>query len=125
VHARAAQRVPDAGERTDDGRRQDDAAASQAEWTALRDEMYANVGVERDGERLAHAVGRFETVARETGSEELRDAASVAALVAAAALERRESRGSHQRTDFRTTASAQQHRSFVTPGPARGTQRSA
>ncbi len=102
-----------------------DGSASADDWRALRDEMYANVGVERDAERLAHAVARFEAMAAATPSEELRDAASVAALVATAALARCESRGSHQRTDYPATASAQQHRSFVTPVGAAVAQRSA
>jgi L-aspartate oxidase len=102
-----------------------DVSASAADWRSLREEMYANVGVERDERRLAHAVAAFEAVAAGTASEELRDAASVAALVATAALGRRESRGSHQRTDFRATAATQRHRSFVTPAGAVATQRSA
>jgi L-aspartate oxidase len=102
-----------------------DAPAGAAEWRSLREEMYASVGVERDEQRLAHAVAAFEAVAAATQSEELRDAASVAAFVANAALGRRESRGSHQRTDFRATASAQRHRSFVTPAGTVATQRSA
>jgi len=102
-----------------------DAPASPAAWLALRDEMYASVGVERDAPRLEAAVGRFQTLAATTSSEELRDAATVAALVAAAALGRRESRGSHQRTDYPAAAAAERHRSFVTPAYRAVTGRSA
>lgn len=94
-------------------------------WLALRSEMYENVGVERDGLRLARAIGRFDAMAARTDSEELRDAATVASLVATAALERHESRGSHQRTDYPATAAAERHRSFVTPALSAAAPRSA
>ncbi len=79
-------------------------ARSGEEWRALRSEMYANVGVERDAKGLAHALETFRTVAATTQSEELRDAATAAALVAASALRRHESRGSHLRRDYPTSA---------------------
>jgi L-aspartate oxidase len=76
------------------------APAYPAEWKALRREMYANVGVERDETRLTHALETFRAIAESSPSEELRDAATTAALVANAALRRRETRGSHLRVDF-------------------------
>ena len=88
-------------------------AGSSEEWRALRDEMYANVGVERDEERLLHAIETFSKIAAATASEEVRDAATVASLVARSALARRETRGSHVRLDFPATAASERHRSFV------------
>jgi aspartate oxidase len=49
-----------------------------------------------------------------TASAELRDAATVGGLVARAALRRRETRGSHVRTDFPAPADGERHRSFST-----------
>jgi L-aspartate oxidase len=89
--------------------------ASPGEWRALRDEMYANAGVERDEARLRHALAAFAAIGAETESEELRDAATVASLVASSALARKETRGSHVRLDFPATASSERHRSFVEP----------
>jgi L-aspartate oxidase len=90
-------------------------AASPGEWRALRDEMYANVGVERDEARLRHALTAFAEIGQQTQSEELRDAATVASLVANSALARKETRGSHFRLDFPATAPSEGHRSFVEP----------
>ncbi len=87
--------------------------------------MYANVGVERDAAGLTVAVERLQALARTTASAELRDAATVGTLVARAALGRRESRGSHQRTDFPVTAPAQNYRSFSSTVKAPAGARSA
>jgi L-aspartate oxidase len=89
-------------------------AASLEEWNVLRDEMYANVGVERDEARLAHAVERLRTLGEQTRSEDVRDAAMAGALVAHAALGRRETRGSHVRTDYPSSVPRESHRSFST-----------
>ncbi len=89
------------------------APAYPAEWKALRREMYAGVGVERDEARLTHALDTFRAIAETNPSEELRDAATTAALVANAALRRRETRGSHLRVDFPETAGTPGH-SFST-----------
>jgi L-aspartate oxidase len=83
------------------------------EWRALRDEMYANVGVERDEAGLRHAVETFARIAATTPSEEVRDGALVAGLVARSALERHETRGSHVRLDFPAAVAGERHRSFV------------
>jgi L-aspartate oxidase len=90
-------------------------AASSPEWRALRDEMYANVGVERDEVRLRRALDAFAEIGATTRSEELRDGATVASLVSRSALARRETRGSHVRLDFPATAASEGHRSFVEP----------
>jgi L-aspartate oxidase len=88
-------------------------AARDGEWRELRDEMYANVGVERDAARLRHALDTFRRIAARTAGEEVRDAATVAALVAKSALRRRETRGSHVRLDHPGSA-PNERRSFVT-----------
>lgn len=90
-----------------------DGTATPEAWRELRGVMYANVGVERDELRLSEAVVRLTAIANAATSEELRDAATVGSLVARAALERRESRGSHFRLDYLASAAAEQHRSFV------------
>ena len=78
------------------------------EWALLRETMYAGVGVERDATGLQGAVDTLERLGSSTPSDDVRDAALVGSLVARAALARRESRGSHARTDF------------PAPGPAAG-----
>jgi len=88
-------------------------AAPVAAWNELRTEMYRNVGVERDESRLFGAAARFATLAADNPSEEFRDAATVSALIAHAALLRRESRGSHFRVDYPARVDAERHRSFL------------
>jgi L-aspartate oxidase len=90
-------------------------AGTPDEWRALRDEMYASVGVERDEAGLRHALETFAAIGAATQSEEVRDAAAVASLVANSALARHETRGSHVRLDFPATAASERHRSFVEP----------
>jgi L-aspartate oxidase len=90
-------------------------AAPAAGWRALRHEMYANVGVERDAARLSHAVEAFNAIERTSESEELRDAATAAGLIAGSALRRHETRGSHVRLDYPASEAVPGH-SFVTLG---------
>ena len=68
----------------------------------IRDAMYENVGVERNGTGLESVRARLRDLARDpdTASEDVRDAATAGALVAHAALMRRESRGGHFRSDY-------------------------
>ncbi|MBC5800253.1 MAG: L-aspartate oxidase [Candidatus Eremiobacteraeota bacterium] len=89
------------------------APAAAAAWEELRSEMYRNVGVERDESRLFAAAARLAALAADNPSEEFRDAATVAALIAHAALLRRESRGSHIRLDYPGRDDAERHRSFL------------
>jgi L-aspartate oxidase len=89
------------------------AGAVRAEMNALRDEMYANVGVERTAEGLAHALSFARTLLEYTENEDVRDAATAAALVAHSALERCETRGSHTRLDY-PYPMATQYRSSAT-----------
>lgn len=66
----------------------------------LRNLMWTNVGVERNGPDLAAAKDRFDDVLSGAGSTRLRNLALVGRLVSEAALLREESRGGHFRTDF-------------------------
>ncbi|MFY9780361.1 MAG: L-aspartate oxidase [Candidatus Baltobacteraceae bacterium] len=100
------------------------AAAREEEWSLLRAEMYASVGVERDAARLRHALQTFRRLAAKTRSEEVRDAATVAALVATSALRRRETRGSHVRLDHPGSA-PDERCSFVTLAEVERAGRSA
>jgi L-aspartate oxidase len=92
---------------------------SPAEWAALRDVMYAGVGVERDETGLAHAIERLCAIGDATASDDVREAAVVGALVAHAALRRRETRGSHARSDHPEPSQAERHRSYSTLADAR------
>jgi L-aspartate oxidase len=92
--------------------RGDDVAADAANWDDLRATAYACVGVERDERGLARGLARFLDLAERGAGEEFRDAALVAALVAQAALRRRESRGSHRRADYPALASEDGVRSW-------------
>ena len=88
--------------------------ATASAWAELRDVMYAGVGVERDEAGLATAIERLAAIASDATSAGLRDAATVGGLVAHAALRRRETRGSHARSDFPDRSAAERHRSFST-----------
>ena len=87
---------------------------------ALRDLMTANVGVIRDAAGLTHAL---HAIARLDGDSanapQLRNMATAAMLVTAAALRRTESRGGHYRADFPKTDPAQAKRTFITLADAR------
>jgi L-aspartate oxidase len=88
--------------------------APAAQWNELRQAMYFGVGVERNEAGLEAALERLRILGERTVSAELRDAATVGGLVARAALRRRETRGSHVRTDFPGPADDERHRSFST-----------
>jgi L-aspartate oxidase len=68
--------------------------------TELRALMSRHVGVVRDGEGLADAIGAIGRIEREATAPGLRNMAIAALLVATAAWRRRESRGAHFRSDF-------------------------
>jgi L-aspartate oxidase len=74
--------------------------ADRAHTERLRDCMSRNVGVLRTDAGLRCARETFVAMVAEAASEDLRDAATAAALIAHAALERRESRGGHFRLDY-------------------------
>src|SRR5579872_6543442 len=82
-------------------------AAARAD--GVRTIMAQRVGVLRDRDGLAAAVAALASLAFAAGPEA--DPALVGLLVAAAALQREESRGSHARTDFPNHSSADPRRS--------------
>jgi L-aspartate oxidase len=85
----------------------------------LRSIMAQHVGVIRDAEGLAHALESIARIERTTSSRALRNMATAALLVAAAAWQRRESRGGHFRSDYPHTDPAQAQRTFITLAEAR------
>jgi L-aspartate oxidase len=85
----------------------------------LRAMMTSHVGVIRDGDRLAEAVREFAAIERDTGNVALRNMATAALLVAAAAWARRESRGAHYRSDHPAEKPALAHRTMTTLAAAR------
>jgi L-aspartate oxidase len=85
----------------------------------LRTMMTSHVGVIRDGERLAQAVRTFAAIERESSNVALRNMATTALLVAAAAWARRESRGAHYRIDYPAERPELKHRTMTTLKAAR------
>ncbi|HEX3670072.1 MAG TPA: L-aspartate oxidase [Candidatus Cybelea sp.] len=80
----------------------------------VRNVMYSNVGLVRNESLLLEAVARIESLSAEFGNHpELRNLLVVGRLIAEAALARRESRGSHYRTDYPETDEAFAKRSFT------------
>ncbi len=106
-------RLPDALVRTM-GDAPDAAAAAR-----LRATMSAHVGVIRDGDGLAQAVRSFAAIEREATSIVVRNMATSALLVAAAALTRRESRGAHFRSDHPADVPTLARRTMTTLAAAR------
>jgi L-aspartate oxidase len=85
----------------------------------LRQIMSRHVGVIRNGEGLAAALARISGIERDTQSPSLRNMATAALLVAAAAFARRESRGAHERSDYPRPDPALARRTFLTLAKAR------
>ncbi len=81
----------------------------------VRNVMYSNVGLVRSEAGLCEALARLDDLAAEFGETtgELRNLLVVGALIAQAALARRESRGSHYRSDYPQTDAAFAKRSFT------------
>lgn len=94
-------------------------ALDAAEVKRLRAMMSAQVGVIREGDRLAEAVRSFAALEREATSIALRNIATSALLVAAAAWSRRESRGAHFRVDHPADVPALAQRTMTTLTRAR------
>jgi len=95
-----------------DGR--DDKGEVQA-ISDLRNLMYANVGLVRNEFGLREALSRIEDLERSfpRAANELRNLLVVGRLIAEAALARKESRGSHYRSDYPATDDALAKRSFT------------
>jgi L-aspartate oxidase len=94
-------------------RRKSRTTAAQA-LSDVRNVMYSNVGLVRDEAGLRAALARIGELAADFGeSPELRNLLVVGRLIAEAALARRESRGSHFRSDYPQTDEAFAKRSFT------------
>jgi L-aspartate oxidase len=85
----------------------------------LRALMSRHVGVIRDGDELATTLSEIDRIERTARSPGLRNMATAALLIAAAAWQRRESRGAHFRSDYPSADPAQAHRTFLTLADAR------
>jgi L-aspartate oxidase len=94
-------------------------AMSALSETNLRAMMASHVGVIRDGDGLAEAARSFAAIERDTGNVTLRNMATTALLVAAAAWSRCESRGAHYRIDYPAEKPALAHRTMTTLAAAR------
>jgi len=82
--------------------------------------MSADVGVIRDAAGLRRALGGIARLERDAQSlPQLRNMATAALMVTAAALKREESRGGHYRSDFPKTDPKQARRTFLTLADAR------
>jgi L-aspartate oxidase len=81
--------------------------------------MSRYVGVTRDRGGLTTALGAITRIEHEATSPPLRNMATAAILIAAAALARRESRGAHAREDYPQTDPAQARRVSLTLADAR------
>ena len=87
-------------------------AAGRAQVARLRQVMWEKAGLVRTGEGLRDALDEIDALDRELpgGASEARNLATVARLVARAALARPESRGGHFRADHPDTRSAWERR---------------
>jgi L-aspartate oxidase len=85
----------------------------------LRELMTAEVGVIRNGAGLSRALTEIAALEETAKSKELRDMATSALMIAAAAYARTESRGGHYRSDFPKPDLAQAKRSYFTLNEAR------
>lgn len=107
------------------GDSQQDAGAAPV-MQRLRRMMTAELGLVRNAAGMAHAAAEILRLERAGGGHAaLLDGFAVAKLIAAAALKRRESRGSHFRGDFPAPDDAFRHRSFLTLAEAEAVVRDA
>jgi L-aspartate oxidase len=95
------------------------APSSPIQERTLRNLMSREVGVQRDADTLARALAEIAQLEREATSPAMRNLATAALLVAAAAFARRESRGAQFRRDFPTADPAQAKRSMLILAEAR------
>lgn len=95
------------------------AATQPVQDEELRQIMARHVGVIRDAEGLARALTDIARIERTATSRALRNMATTALLITAAAWNRHESRGGHYRSDYPETDPAQAKRTFLTLDDAR------
>jgi len=91
----------------------------RADEQRLRQLMAAEVGVIRSGAGLARALAEIFEMEARAQSKDMRDMATSALLIAAAAWLRAESRGAHFRSDFPQADPRQAKRSYLTLNEAR------
>jgi len=101
---------------TDTDMDHDSASPSVRELRAM---MARHVGVVRNGDGLAVVLDKISRIERNAQSPSLRNMATAALLVAAAAFARRESRGAHERSDYPKADPALARRTFLTLAEAR------
>ncbi|CCE01322.1 L-aspartate oxidase [Bradyrhizobium sp. STM 3809] len=94
-------------------------ASDEASERTLREIMTSQVGVIRDEDALADAVIAIARLERDSLDPALRNMASAALLIAAAAWSRRESRGAHCRVDCPAENPGFAHRTMTTLAAAR------
>lgn len=88
----------------------------------LRHTMTMNVGLERDAEGLTQALATIAQLEKaNAGDADMRNMTATALLIAGAALNRRESRGGHFRSDYPMTNAALAKRTFTTLAKIRKT----
>ena len=101
-------------------------AEGEAAEQRLRLTMAAEVGVIRDERSLRNALAAIGGLEQETkGDRRLANMLTTAKLITAAALERRESRGAHFRSDYPTPDERLARRSFLTLAQAEAIAREA
>ncbi len=110
----SAQAAPEAFWNEQPARRADRADETQA-ISDLRNVMYSNVGLVRSAASLREALARIAELSSVYGNApgELRNLLVVGRLIAQAALDRPESRGSHYRSDYPEPDEAFAKRSFT------------
>jgi L-aspartate oxidase len=93
---------------------------------ALRHTMTTHVGLERHAEGLTTALATITELERANiGDADMRNMTATALMIAGAALNRRESRGGHFRSDYPKTDAAEAKRTFVTLADIRETTAAA
>lgn len=80
----------------------------------MRDAMTAHVGVRRNADGLRHALATIAEIEAEAKTETMLNMTATATLIAAAALQREESRGGHFRDDFPEADPEQAARTKIT-----------
>ncbi len=98
----------------DAGEAPQEAQGQSALMTQFRQTMSRHVGVVRDAGGLGEALRVFAGLEAEARDPQLKNALTVARMIAAAALARQESRGGHQRSDFPHADPALARRNFTT-----------
>ena len=97
-----------------------DAPPAASAIATLRHAMTMNVGLERNADGLAGALSTIAHLEQATaGDPDLRNMTATATLIAAAALNRTESRGGHFRSDYPQADQAWAKRTFITLAEAR------